>query len=260
MTARFATDRQRSGGHRRPARRTRLASVATAVLLSTVGALALSTPAEAHNIGPIAGSDGYDGIGIQPFWFLPPSDRVSFKDIGGQCDRDKVYPSETVGDLIPRSLGFYLYTAYGGGLCALEESNAQFRVDVTEPSGQTLWTNINVTENGWNSRTYRVDCYGPNASLPCRSDSRFQYTHFGPAVWFGTPVEPSGYTWCSPEDYSCSGLPRTTITVAYGADGRFAYRHEFASQHGDIYPCSTSQFFGQDPAPGFLKSCYYKVE
>ena len=257
MTARFATDRQRSGGHRRPARRTLLASVA-AVLLSTVGALALSTPAAAHNIGPIAGSDGYDGIGIQPFWFLPPSDRVSFKDIGGQCDRDKSYPSETVSQLLPKSSALYLYSAYAGGSCAFESSHAQYRVDVTEPSGKTLWTDINVTETSWSSRTYRVDCYGTNATLPCRSDSRFQHSSFGPTALFGTTTGPSGYTWCAPEDFSCSGLPGTLITVAYGADGRFAYRHEFASQHGDIYPCGTSQFFGQDPAHGFLKSCYYR--
>jgi hypothetical protein len=257
-TVRFAASRRGLGGHCRPVRRTLLASAAGAILLSTVGALVLSTPAGAYEIGPLAGQDRDDGIGIQAFWFLGSNDHVTFKDIGGQCDRAKVYPDTTVGNLIPKSrLGLYLYTAYSGGSCFFEESNAQFRVDVTEPSGKTLWTNINVTENGNSSRTYRVDCYGNNATLPCHPDSRFVYdSHMGPLVWFGTPSGPSGYTWCSPEGYSCSNLPPRTISVAYGADGRFVYRTDY-SGYG-LYPCSNSQFFGQDPAPGWYKSCYYK--
>jgi hypothetical protein len=258
---RFANSRRGSGGHRRPVRRTLLASIAGTVLLSTVGALVLSTAAGAHEIGPLAGQDRDDGIGIQAFWFLRPDDRVAFKDIGGQCDRAKVYPDTTVRDLTPKShLGFYLYTAYSGGSCLFKESNAQYRVDITEPSGRTLWTNINVTENGYGSRSYRVDCYGDRATLPCHPDSRFLYhsvSQMGPLVWFGAPSGPSGYTWCSPEGYSCSNLPRRTTSVAYGADGRFVYRSEDVSRYG-IYPCSTGQFFGQDPAPGWYKSCYYK--
>lgn len=254
-TARFAINRPRSGIHRRPARRTLLASVAGTVLLSMFGVLAVSTRAGADDLGPVGG--GYDRIGIRAFWFLPPSDRVSFKDIGGQCDRDKSYPSETVSQLLPKSSALYLYSAYAGGSCAFESSHAQYRVDVTEPSGKTLWTDINVTETSWSSRTYRVDCYGTNATLPCRSDSRFQHSSFGPTALFGTTTGPSGYTWCAPEDFSCSGLPGTLITVAYGADGHFVHRSEDVSRSG-IYPCSTSQFFGQDPAHGFLKSCYYR--
>ena len=260
-TARFSTSRQGSCGHRRSIRPALLASAAGAVLLSTVGALVLSTPAGAYEIGPLAGQDRDDGIGIQAFWFLGPDDHVAFKDIGGQCDRAKVYPDTTVRNLIPKSnLGFYLYSAYSGGSCLVKESNAQYRVEVTEPSGKTLWTDINVTENGYGSRTYRVDCYGDRATLPCHPDSRFLYhsvAQMGPLVWFGTPSGPSGYTWCSPEDYSCSNLPRRTVSVAYGADGRFVYRSDDVSRYG-IYPCSTNQFFGQDPAPGWYKSCYYK--
>jgi hypothetical protein len=86
---------------------------------------------------------------------------------------------------------------------------------VTEPSGKTLWTDINVTENGFSSRTYRVDCFGGGATLSCRGESRFVYDdHMGPGVWFGTPSGPSGYTFCSPDEYRCDNLPRESISVA----------------------------------------------
>jgi hypothetical protein len=250
-----------AGRPKEPGLRTRirvaLASVAGAVLLSAVGALVLSTPAGAYGIGPQAGEGRDDGIGIQAFWFVRPDDHVVFKDIGGQCDHAKVFPDTTVRDLITQSrLGFYLYTANGSGSCFFKESNAQYRVVVTEPSGKTLWTDINVTENGFSSRTYRVDCYGDGATLPCRGESRFVYDdHMGPGVWFGTPSGPSGYTYCSPDGYSCDNLPRKSISVAYGADGRFTYASADVRYYG-VLICPPP--FRGDPAPGWYKSCFSK--
>jgi hypothetical protein len=228
-----------------------------AVLLSVAGG-AFSAPAQAaYRIGPQGGADGYDGIGIQPFWFVSAADHVTFSDIGGSCDRAKVYPSESVGSQIgARFLGFYLYTAYAGGSCFFEGSNAQFRVEVTEPSGGKLWTNINVTETSFSSRKYRVDCYGNNATLPCKGETRLQYSQMGPVVWFGDPGGPSGYTWCSVEGYGCTGPPAyATISEAYGANGHFVYRTETLGR-SSLFSCTG---YGRDPAPGFLKSCLYKV-
>lgn len=238
-----------------------LASLAGALLVSTVGALALGTPAGAYEIGPQSGEDGSDGIGIQAFWFVQPDDHVTFKDIGGQCDRAKVSPNTTVRDLIPKSgLGFYLYTASVKGSCFFERSWAQYRVEVSEPSGKTLWTDINVTENSWSSRSYRVDCYGDHATLPCHPDSRFEYhttSEMGPLVWFGNPSTPSGYTWCSPQGFSCLNL-RGTVSMAYGADGRFGYWTEHLStERSGLVPCPLS-WIG-DPARGWYKSCFYKT-
>jgi hypothetical protein len=115
--------------------------------------------------------------------FVSPADRVTFCDIGGNCDRAKVYPSASVGSQIgARFAGFYLYTAYSAGSCFVESSNAQYRVDVTQPSGRTLWTNINVTETSWSSREYRVDPYGIGATLPCKGETCLQYSEEGPVV------------------------------------------------------------------------------
>jgi hypothetical protein len=241
---------------RRTAVRGVLTAVIGAAVLCAVGGGVFTAAAEAYSIGPGGGYDHDDGVGIQPFWFLPASDHVTFSDLGGHCDREKVFPSESVGKQIEtRFDGFYLYSAVADGECRWEASNAQFRVDVTEPSGRTLWSDINVTETSWSSREYRVACYGDYATLPCKGDeTRFQYSHWGPGVWFGDPGGPGGYTWCAVEGYGCDLPTEATISVAYGADGRFSYRTDYTGRSGII---SCSDF--RDPAPGFLKSCFYRV-
>jgi chitodextrinase len=62
----------------------------------------------------------------------------------------------------------------------------------------------------------------------------------------------SNVVLCAAEGATCALPPGTVADVSYGASGLFAVKRSLS---GNV-PC-TNSFFGGDPAPGKLKSCYY---
>jgi hypothetical protein len=64
-----------------------------------------------------------------------------------------------------------------------------------------------------------------------------------------TPIGPSGYTYCAPENGTCNIT--SLSSVAFGANGAFNYGNFSAA-----VACSNSVF--SDPIYGTVKSCFYK--
>jgi chitodextrinase len=64
----------------------------------------------------------------------------------------------------------------------------------------------------------------------------------------------SNVVLCAAEGGTCVLPAGTVADVSYGADGLFAVKRNLS---GSI-PC-TNQYFGADPAPNKLKSCYYAI-
>ncbi len=80
------------------------------------------------------------------------------------------------------------------------------------------------------------------------SDPAYGYTKGCYVRPHGGGGGPTGYTYCSGENGTCS--PGGVVDVAYGAVGQFQYR----SALGGSIACSNGTF--GDPAPGYSKACY----
>ncbi len=73
------------------------------------------------------------------------------------------------------------------------------------------------------------------------------------AAYYRNSGGPPGYTWCADEGGTCS--LSVASDVAFGANGNFNYRYGIT---GTI-TANNATFPPNDPAPGVVKSAYYKV-
>lgn len=138
-------------------------------------------------------------------------------------------------------------------------SVGEFNVFSTTGSTGSSWTKC-ADENGTCSLTgSMVVRYGANGnyvyqtatgSVPCTN------TFFGsdPAPYvvkacYATSVPPTNWTQCASENGTCT--VSGTVTVAYGAGTRYAYKTVTNST-----PCNNTVF--GDPDPGVVKACYFK--
>lgn len=68
----------------------------------------------------------------------------------------------------------------------------------------------------------------------------------------GTPTGPPGYTYCAAESGTCSFSGQQN--VAFGVNGAFGFKAFTNST-----PCTVAAFGNSDPAPGFVKACFYQT-
>jgi hypothetical protein len=194
---------------------------------------------------------------------VPLNSRVSISYRGGNCTKNE-WSGAFNTTKSPQETVITAFTAKSGDpweSCAYESSNARFQVEVTTPSLQVFRQMINVKQvppvdvYTW---SFRSDCEG--GSLACTSGGTDTIIYpFGraltPRVNFGPitdAVGPAGYKYCAPEGDKCGApAPGHAVDVAYGANGKWAYKRDVKS---DI-KCDTATF-GVDPAKNEYKHCW----
>lgn len=99
-------------------------------------------------------------------YYIRGGTTIKFSDIGGNCDRDKSYPTIVVPNLSPYHsfnggiVTTELFTASASGSCAFESSNAQYQLHFRTPSGNVSSAKINVTQKGTGfTSSWSVACY-----------------------------------------------------------------------------------------------------
>ena len=235
-------------------------------VLATVGAFCASVFVTAR----IAGAAETKIYVVMRWTDIPWGSQVIFKDVGGNCDKDKNFPSfyavKTDGwpDHTAGFGRFYLFTAKDGGSCAFEATNAQFEVVVDTLDGRTGSVKINESQPRAGG-SYSLSCYDQR-SLSCSTRTPY-YTEQGdftislpssvrPTVQTG----PSGYQYCAPENppglhHRCAWFQSGEMraTVAYGRFGKFTYHSNVLN----ISECDSATFV--DPIPNVPKGCWYKI-
>ncbi len=113
----------------------------------------------------------------------------------------------------------------------------------TWPFNQSMYAILNVAVGG--------TLGGSSSSLTSPAQPMYvDYVRWYTPVTNSTPVGPAGYTFCAPENGTCSFSG--TASVAFGANGSFNY-----GNFTNGTACNNTVF--GDPDPGVVKACFYQT-
>ncbi|HVT00442.1 MAG TPA: hypothetical protein VHE08_07990 [Solirubrobacterales bacterium] len=236
------------GARRLPAR-----VVAVGVSLALVAAF-LAAPAALAAEKQITLAIHWEGV--------PDGTRVSFSDVGGNCDTKKRLYSYELGRDNPVFLR--LFKSKDSGSCAFDATNARFRIHITTPDTAQSSQVILIAQaraggdfGAYCDTSHGVTCRGGGEISASTLDAMVQMW-IGPVTAPAGPAE-AGYRFCGAETHYC---PVTYgETVAYGAGagphGRYVYK-KVEEVNARRIVCGGEWFGGQDPVPGERKACFVK--
>ncbi|HVX20749.1 MAG TPA: hypothetical protein VHB02_05330 [Acidimicrobiales bacterium] len=234
---------------------------------AVAGAAGGAVAVGALGFAPTAGAEYHNGdrtVGLWVTWKDVPKDTViKFRDVTGNCDKDKKFPSFTTYRASQTTFD-HLFVAKATGSCAFDATNARFHVSMTAPTSAEASVIVLIAQpragasyGAYCDRPEGVTCVG-GGEVDADSRSLSVSMTIGPITRQAAPPE-AGYTFCAVEGQYCVGKGKAT--VAFGAGDRQEYAYGPSTPWGgeSRTECVAKSFGTRDPAPGRRKACFIKA-